>query len=148
MTQNNTKQTPFSLHASAISYNGKGIVFVGESGSGKSDMTLRMVDRGASLIGDDRVLFIHKNKSVIVMPHPEIAGQIEVRGVGICKTNFVRSAPLAMIVRLMDKRPERYPEPMTFDVLEKSFPMIELYPFEPSAVIKLCMAFDSLVQKV
>jgi len=43
------------LHASCVSIDGKGILLLGPSGSGKSDLSLRLIDGGATLVADDRV---------------------------------------------------------------------------------------------
>ena len=41
------------LHASSISLEDNGVLIIGPSGSGKSDLALRMIDSGATLISDD-----------------------------------------------------------------------------------------------
>ena len=50
-------QNPMTnLHASCISINGKAVLILGKSGSGKSDLALRLIDSGATLVADDRVI--------------------------------------------------------------------------------------------
>ena len=44
------------LHASCVELSGTGVVLVGPSGSGKSDLALRLIDGGAQLVADDRVV--------------------------------------------------------------------------------------------
>lgn len=132
------------IHATAVSYNDKAVIFIGEPGSGKSDMALRLLDRGGVLIGDDRVIFKYSGNEVCVFPHSEIAGKIEVRGVGICTVPFVQSIPVGIVVQLVSERPERNPEKKTYTMLDKSFPLLDLYPFEPAAVIKLCLVMEQL----
>ena len=57
-----------TLHASAVGYNGKGILFCGVSGCGKSTITYKMIEQGASLISDDIGAITHKNGKAVVHP--------------------------------------------------------------------------------
>ena len=41
------------VHSSAIVLEDNGILIIGDSGSGKSDLALRLIDSGATLISDD-----------------------------------------------------------------------------------------------
>ncbi|MGL6042504.1 MAG: HPr kinase/phosphorylase, partial [Sandaracinobacteroides sp.] len=50
-----SRQAP-SFHATAVAINGAGVLLFGPSGAGKSDLALRLIDRGAVLIADDRVV--------------------------------------------------------------------------------------------
>ena len=50
MTANATQ-----IHATCISIDGIGLILRGPSGSGKSDLALRLMERSAQLIADDRV---------------------------------------------------------------------------------------------
>ena len=44
------------IHASAVSYNGKNIIFSGDSNCGKSSALMRLIDNGATAISDDSVI--------------------------------------------------------------------------------------------
>ncbi len=52
----------FSVHASCVQVNGKGIIFTGDSGSGKSTSSYAMLRRGHPVLADDRIL-LKKNGS-------------------------------------------------------------------------------------
>ena len=43
------------IHATCIEVDGVGVLIRGASGSGKSDLALRLIDAGATLVADDRV---------------------------------------------------------------------------------------------
>ena len=45
-----------SIHASAIAWHGRGVLIRGESGSGKSSLACTLLERGALLVGDDRIV--------------------------------------------------------------------------------------------
>ncbi len=44
-----------TVHATCVAILGRGVLLLGESGSGKSSLALRLIDRGAMLVGDDRI---------------------------------------------------------------------------------------------
>jgi serine kinase of HPr protein (carbohydrate metabolism regulator) len=80
----------------------------GASGAGKSDLALRLIDRGAVLISDDYTLLQRAGSDLLASPPEKIAGQIEVRGLGILVTHHIEKIPVALLVRLTDA-PERMP---------------------------------------
>jgi HPr kinase/phosphorylase len=99
------------LHGSAVAIGGNGVLLLGPSGSGKSDLALRLIDRGAKLICDDILHMEHNNSLPQLAYAPNIAGKIEVRGIGICKVEFLPSAPLRLIVQLtrdVDRMPPEH----------------------------------------
>ncbi len=80
----------------------------GASGAGKSDLALRLIDRGAALISDDYTLLQRAGGELLASPPENIAGQIEVRGLGVLQTHHVEKIPVALLIRLTDT-PERMP---------------------------------------
>ena len=44
------------IHASAVNYNGKNIIFSGDSNCGKSSALMRLIENGATAISDDSVI--------------------------------------------------------------------------------------------
>ena len=138
------------LHATSIAINGHGLLLLGPSGLGKSDLALRCLAMGPSplyeapfeLISDDRTLVSVCNRQVIMTAPSAIAGQLEVRGVGIVDVPHTRGAELCLVARLTDEDVERYPalEPRFECILGRSFPMIHVRAFEASAPVKLAIA--------
>ena len=125
------------LHATAIAINGEGILLSGPSGSGKSDLALRLIDRGAVLIGDDGVLVEPGQPHPILRTAPNIAGMIEMRGVGIVKMPFSDGVPLRLVVLLADE-PERLPpEGFSTRIAAHDIACLKLQPFEASAPLKV-----------
>jgi serine kinase of HPr protein (carbohydrate metabolism regulator) len=86
------------------------VLIEGESGTGKSDLALRLIDRGATLISDDYTLLQRTGSGLTASPPPTIAGRIEVRGLGIIPLPHTEKVPVALLVRLSDM-PERMPLP-------------------------------------
>jgi len=135
------------LHGTAISIGGHGVLIMGESGSGKSDLALRLIDRGAILISDD-VVFLETHDNVpILTVAPNIAGKIEVRGVGISSVDFLASAPLRLIVQFIDA-PDRLPEDIArASIGDYVVPVSRLNPFEHSSAIKVEYALRAVLDR-
>jgi serine kinase of HPr protein (carbohydrate metabolism regulator) len=97
-----------TLHVSSVAIDGRAVLIEGESGAGKSDLALRLIDRGATLISDDYTLLQRAGGELIASPPDTIAGKIEVRGLGLIETTYVEKVPVALLIRLTDA-PERLP---------------------------------------
>src|SRR3546814_16697066 len=71
------------IHASCVALDGRAILLMGNSGSGKSDLSLRLIDRGWSLVADDSVCLLPSGGTLLAKPPQNIAGRIRVRHVGL-----------------------------------------------------------------
>ena len=121
------------------------ILFRGKSGAGKSDLTLRMIHLGAELVADDQVVITKKAKAAIASPPPKLQGLLEVRGVGIVKLPFLKSAPLALVVDLVERNKiERLPEHRSVKLAGIEIPCVALHAFDASAPEKVMSAFQVL----
>ena len=138
---------PQMIHGTAISIGGHAVLIMGESGSGKSDLALRLIDRGAILISDDVVFLETRDSAPILTVAPNIAGKIEVRGVGISNVDFIASAPLRLIVEFVDA-PDRLPEDIAHTIIgDYVVPVSKLNPFEQSSAIKVEYALRAVLDR-
>ena len=97
------------VHASAVSFSGKGILILGASGSGKSKLALALISCGAILIADDQVI-LNYNKNEIVLSAPKaIRGKIEARNIGILEVSSTK-AQLCLVVSLDKTEHNRLPK--------------------------------------
>jgi HPr kinase/phosphorylase len=128
------------LHGSCAVRDGAGVLLTGPPGSGKSDLMLRLIDRGFSLVADDQVEVRGLQASAPAI----LAGLIEVRGLGILRMPYVMMAKLTLVVRL--ERAERLPSPARYDHLD--LPMISVDPFPASAPLVIGLALDGLQGKM
>ncbi|HEX8579177.1 MAG TPA: aldolase [Allosphingosinicella sp.] len=125
-----------TIHASCAAIDRRGMLISGASGRGKSDLLLRLLDRGAVLVSDDYTCLAAQDGRLLASPPQNIAGRIEVRGVGIVGRPFVEAVPIALLIDL-DAAPERLPECRTTTLIGISVPVIALSALEPSAPIKV-----------
>jgi HPr kinase/phosphorylase len=135
------------VHGTAIALGSEGILLRGPSGAGKSDFALRLIDQGARLVADDQTELRREGDDITMSAPAPIAGQMEVRGLGIVSLPSVASAPLRLVVVLMPSAAiERMPLPRASNFLGCTIPAITLAPFEASAPAKLRLALHSLMQ--
>ena len=81
----------------------------GPPGSGKSSLALALIDRGATLIGDDGVSLTAQGGRLYASPPPNIAGLLEVRNLGLLQFPVQSAVPVALVIRL-DPAAERFIE--------------------------------------
>lgn len=118
------------LHASCAARDGAGVLLIGPPGSGKSDLLLRLLDHGFSLVADDQVVL----EGGVARAPDVLAGLIEVRGLGILRSAYVASAPVALAVAM--GAGERLPEPE----LHLGVPLVHIDPAQASAPARVASA--------
>ena len=127
------------MHASCAAREGLGILLTGAPGCGKSDLLLRLLDRGFSLVSDDQVTI---GEDGMARPPETLAGLIEVRGLGIMRMPFVESARPVLVAQLVQRDVVRLPDPRRDAVL--GLPAIEIDPRPAAAAQLLALAFDTV----
>jgi HPr kinase/phosphorylase len=93
-----------TVHASAARVGDKGVLIRGRSGGGKSSLLLALLsarEANAILIADDRVHLAAASGRVLAAVPAAIAGQMEIRGVGIVEKPHVSPAPIDLVVDLL-----------------------------------------------
>ena len=134
------------LHVSSVAIDGRAVLIEGVSGSGKSDLALRLIDRGATLISDDYTLLLSEAGGLTATAAPNIAGRIEVRGIGIVDLPHVERAPVALLVSLGEP-PERLPGAgQSRRIAGVAVPNIVLNGSEASAPIKVELALNGSIR--
>lgn len=136
--------SPDTIHATCIAWRGNGVLLRGPSGSGKSDLALRLIDAGSLLVGDDRVVLSVRGPDLIARAAAELAGLLEVRGLGILTVPYAAEAVVKLVVDLTTHDAiERLPEPARCDFLGVRLPCVALAPFEASAAAKVRIALTA-----
>ncbi len=136
------------VHATCVEIEGRGVLIRGKPGSGKSDLALRLMDMPgcgigevpwqARLVADDQVEIFRVGEKLVAQAPEQLAGLLEIRGLGIVRVKPVASVPLVLVVDL-DGLAERLPGfgSDTADFLGKRLPLLYLSPFAASAVARL-----------
>lgn len=138
------------VHATAIAVRGRAVLIRGSSGSGKSDLALRILSRGptllfpepARLVADDQVDIARQGLSLSAAAPQPIFGKIEVRGVGILDIAAETAADIVLVADLVtDNQVERLPDPWPVTTyLGLQVPVIHVAPFAASAPEKVLAA--------
>ena len=112
-----------SVHASAVLVGDRAALIRGPSGAGKSRLAFDLILAGragqlppAILVGDDRVYLDTVAEQLWVRPAPELAGLIEIRGLGIRHCDFIGEAVVGLIADLAASDAERLPPPQALSI--------------------------------
>ena len=140
MTLPEEKAPTVRLHASCVVRDGAAVLLTGPSGSGKSDLALRAIGAGWRLVGDDQVLLGRHGDRLIATAPAQLAGWIEVRGIGIVSAPYSAHAKVCCAIELTREPIVRMPEPTVKMWLGISVMSWRLDPFEASALEKLSLA--------
>jgi HPr kinase/phosphorylase len=107
-----------SVHATAVKVGNRAVLIRGPSGAGKSRLAFDLILAGragqvpeAILVGDDRVYLDTADGKLVARTVPELAGLIEIRGLGIHHCAFIDEAIVDLVVDLHAADAERMPPP-------------------------------------
>ena len=128
-----------SVHGTTVAIGDAGVLLRGPPGSGKSDLALRLIDRGALLVADDRSALALEDGYVVARAPRTIGGKLEVRGIGIVRVAALPKVRLELVVDLAPPV-DRLPAPQTADLLGVRIPLLQLRAFDASTPAKIRLA--------
>ena len=116
-----------NIHATAVAIDGKAVLLRGEPGSGKSDLALRLIDRGATLVADDQLDIEHESGVLYLSAPKSIKNLLEIRGLGIVHFDNIDHIPLALVIDLLvGKKEDRLPLPGFAEIEGLKIPQLKL----------------------
>lgn len=129
------------VHATCVVVDGGGVLIRGLSGAGKSDLALRLIDEGGRLVADDRVDLSRRDEFLMASVPPQIAGRLEVRGLGIIDVDWLPESRINLVIDLTPTdEVERYPDVRQVTLEGVTLRCVSLSPFDVSATAKVRMA--------
>ena len=143
------------VHGTCVALGPYAALLRGRSGSGKSDLALRFLhlppEQGLEprLVADDQVwVERQKDGSLLASAPSNLAGKMEVRGLGILAIPHRNQARLVLVADLVlpQEVPRMPPDPLDqMTIADVALPVVKLAPFELSSALKLRLALLSAV---
>ena len=133
-----------TMHASTVARDGRAVLITGPSGSGKSDLSLQLLDRGFSLVSDDRTIVRKDRERLVASPPPAIAGKLEVRGIGIVDVDHLTDVAVALVVELTSEIQRLPDDSRERPILGVGIPLVTIDALTASAPAKVALALDRL----
>jgi serine kinase of HPr protein (carbohydrate metabolism regulator) len=133
-----------TVHASTVATDGRAVLIMGPSGSGKSDLALRLLDRGFTLVSDDQTIVRKDGERLIARAPPNIAGKLEIRGIGIVEMEPATNVPVALLVELTSEIQRLPDESRERPLLGIKLPLISIDAMTASAPSKVALALDRM----
>jgi serine kinase of HPr protein (carbohydrate metabolism regulator) len=133
-----------TVHASSVAIEGRAVLITGPSGAGKSDLTLRLIDRGFSLVSDDQTIVKLAGRRLVASAPPTIAGKLEIRGIGIMEMEVASNVPVALLVELTSDIARLPDDSRERPILGIPLPLITIDAMTASAASKVALALDRM----
>ena len=121
--------------STAVAIGGRALLIEGPAGIGKSSLALALIDRGATLIGDDGIALAKRTGQLWALPAPATSGLIELRNVGIV-TLPTAEAPVALVLELCRAAPRYLERADSIEVGGCVIPAIVFDPGIPAAAVR------------
>ena len=136
------------IQATAVSYKKKAILIMGKAGVGKTTLALNLIEKGATLIGDDFVKIFIKNNKLYCKHNEKLKGIIEIRELGLVSGfKVAKASPVLCVIQLHKKTTERLPEQKSISLLDKKVPLFDFCACKISE-IKVLYAVRTLLGKM
>jgi serine kinase of HPr protein (carbohydrate metabolism regulator) len=133
-----------TVHASTVASEGRAVLLTGPSGAGKSDLALRLLDRGFRLVSDDQTIVRRDGDRLLASSPANLAGKMEIRGIGIVEMPTVTDVPVALLVELTSDMQRLPDDSRERPILGVPVPLISIDALTASAPSKVALALDRM----
>lgn len=131
-----------TAQACCVAIDGRAVLIEGRPEEARTDLLLRLIDRGATLVAAERTLCAREGRVLLASPPADAAGRIEVRGLGIIQREHVERMPVALVVVILDSPPRHPEERRTRTLAGIELPVLALGPAELAGPIKVAWALE------
>jgi serine kinase of HPr protein (carbohydrate metabolism regulator) len=133
-----------TIQGACVAIDGRGVLIEARDELQRTDLLLRLLDRGATLVSDARTICQRRSDALVATPLAGAEGRVEIRGIGAVAMESLAEAPVALIAVVLDALP-RLPEDRRFrNIAGVAVPVLALGPSEPAAPIKVEYALKAL----
>ena len=135
-----------TVQAGCVAIGGRAALIEGRSEDARADLLLQLVDRGALLVASGRTICLRDGKTLLASPPPDIAGRIEVRGIGSLQREHAERIPVELVVVILDSPPRNPEERRTRTLAGIELPVLALGPADTAGAIKVELALEALAR--
>lgn len=132
------------FHSTSVVIEDAGVLITGKSGFGKSDLALRLIDSGATLISDDVTICEKIGDSIFLFPPNETKGLLEVREIGIMTVPYIENIKLSLLVELVETEIDRLPQKSFTKLLNIKIKKIKIQGKNSSSVAKIKLKINEI----
>ena len=132
------------VHSTSVVIEDAGVMITGKSGFGKSDLALRLIDSGATLISDDVTICEKIGDSIFLFPPNETKGLLEVREIGIMTVPYIENIKLSLLVELVETEIDRLPQKSFAKLLNIKIKKIKIQGRNSSSVAKIKLKINEI----
>jgi len=132
------------VHSTSVVIEDAGVMIIGKSGSGKSDLALRLIDSGATLISDDITICETIGKSIFLFSPNETKGLLEVREIGIMTVPYIENIKLTLLVELDEEESCRFPKKNFTKLMNIKIQKIKIQGKNSSSVAKIKLKINEI----
>jgi serine kinase of HPr protein (carbohydrate metabolism regulator) len=135
-----------TIQGACVAIDGHGVLIEARDDAQRTDLLLRLLDRGATLVSDARTACNRRGEELRAAPPLGTGGRVEIRGIGPVEMESLAEIGVALIAVVLDAAP-RLPEDRRFrNIAGIAVPVLALGPSEPAAPIKVEYALKALAQ--
>jgi len=135
-----------TVQGACVAIDGRGVLIEARDDAQRTDLLLRLLDRGATLVSDARTACTRRGDALRAAPLPGAGGRIEIRGIGLVAIESLAEADVALIVVVLDAAPRLPEDRRTRNIAGIGVPVLALGPGEPAAPIKVEYALKALAR--